>query len=78
VKIMPGVELGDWTVVAAGAVVTKSFPDGYTTLAGIPAKPIEKLTQEQCVPFGVAKRYHGYLSEAEFGKIWNGNTVDQV
>lgn len=38
--ILPGVILGKNTVVAAGAVVTKSFPDGYCTLAGIPAKPI--------------------------------------
>lgn len=41
--ILPGVELGEHTVVAAGAVVTKSFPDGNQVLGGIPAKIIKKI-----------------------------------
>ncbi len=41
--ILPGVELGKHTVVAAGAVVTHSFPDGDQILAGIPAKVVKKL-----------------------------------
>ncbi|MCR5592150.1 MAG: acyltransferase [Saccharofermentans sp.] len=36
--ILPGVVLGDHTVVGAGAVVTKSFPDGHCVIAGNPAK----------------------------------------
>lgn len=36
---MPGVEVGDHCIVAAGAVVTKSFPP-YTVLGGVPAKAI--------------------------------------
>lgn len=40
--ILPGVTLGDRTVVAAGAVVTKSFNDGYVVIAGVPAKIIKK------------------------------------
>lgn len=39
-KIMPGVTLGDWTIVGAGSVVTKSFP-GYCMVAGNPAKIIK-------------------------------------
>lgn len=39
--ILPGVTLGDHTVVAAGAVVTKSFPEGYVVLGGVPAKVIK-------------------------------------
>ena len=35
--IMPGVTLGDHTLVAAGSVVTKSFPGGLV-LAGNPAR----------------------------------------
>lgn len=35
--ILPGVELGDRTVVGAGAVVLKSFPEGHCVLAGNPA-----------------------------------------
>lgn len=41
--ILPGVELGENTVVAAGAVVTKSFPEGHCVVGGVPAKLIKKL-----------------------------------
>jgi acetyltransferase-like isoleucine patch superfamily enzyme len=37
--ILPGVELGDKVVVAAGAVVTKSMPKN-SVVAGVPAKVI--------------------------------------
>jgi acetyltransferase-like isoleucine patch superfamily enzyme len=43
--LMPGVTLGDHTVVAAGAVVTKSYPEGWVVLAGVPARPIRHLTR---------------------------------
>jgi acetyltransferase-like isoleucine patch superfamily enzyme len=35
--VLPGVVLGDHTIVAAGAVVTKSFPMGNEVLMGVPA-----------------------------------------
>lgn len=41
--ILPGVKLGDNTIVGAGSVVTKSFPDGNLVIAGNPAKIISKL-----------------------------------
>lgn len=41
--ILAGVELGEHTVVAAGAVVTKSFLEGDILLGGNPAKIIKKL-----------------------------------
>ena len=41
--ILPGVRLGRQVQVAAGAVVTKSFPDG-SVVAGVPAR---ELTEEQ-------------------------------
>ena len=34
--ILPGVVLGDYTTVGAGAVVTKSFPDGNCIIVGNP------------------------------------------
>lgn len=43
VVITPGVTLGDHTVVGANSVVTKSFPDGYCVLGGVPAKVIKNL-----------------------------------
>lgn len=41
--ILPGVELGPHTVVAAGAVVTKSFPEGNQVIGGNPAVVIKRL-----------------------------------
>lgn len=41
--ILPGVTLGNHTVVAAGAVVTKSYPDGWCVLVGVPAKILRKI-----------------------------------
>jgi acetyltransferase-like isoleucine patch superfamily enzyme len=41
--VLPGVELGEHTIVAAGAIVTKSFKEGYVVLAGNPAKIIKDI-----------------------------------
>jgi acetyltransferase-like isoleucine patch superfamily enzyme len=41
--ILPGVELGPHTIVAAGSVVNKNFPDGDQILAGVPAKVVKKI-----------------------------------
>ncbi len=41
--VLPGVRLGDHTIVGAGAVVTKSFEEGYCVLAGNPATVVRKL-----------------------------------
>ncbi len=38
--LLPGVELGPRTIVGAGSVVTKSFPQGNVVIAGNPAKII--------------------------------------
>jgi len=44
--ILPGVHLGDHTIVAAGSVVTKSFPQGNCILGGVPAKVVKELCTE--------------------------------
>ena len=41
--ILPGVRLGDHTVVAAGAVVNKSFETGNCVIGGVPAKKIKDI-----------------------------------
>ena len=45
--ILPGVELGDHTIVGAGAIVTKSYPEGYCVLVGNPARPIKKVVKDE-------------------------------
>lgn len=41
--ILPGVHLGPHTMVGAGSVVTKSFPEGNCVIVGNPAKKIRDL-----------------------------------
>lgn len=40
--VLPGVTIGDWAVVAAGAVVTKDVP-AMTVAGGVPAKIIRRI-----------------------------------
>ncbi len=65
-KIMPGVELGDFTVVAAGAVVTKSFINGYCTISGIPASEMKQLDETRCVRYESDYEYIGYIKKSRF------------
>ena len=39
--ILPGVKLGNKTIVGAGSIVTKSFEEGHCVIAGNPAKIIK-------------------------------------
>jgi acetyltransferase-like isoleucine patch superfamily enzyme len=60
-KILPEVELGDFTIVGAGSVVTKSFSEGYCVIAGNPAKLIRKLDREQCILYRNDIEYNGFF-----------------
>ena len=51
--ILPGVTIGDCSLVAAGAVVTENVPP-YTMVAGVPAKVIKELGEE----LDKQKEYH--------------------
>ncbi len=65
-SILPGVVLGDWTIVGAGAVVTTSFADGYCILTGVPATKLRDLERSKCVHYSHGKHYHGYIPAAKF------------
>jgi acetyltransferase-like isoleucine patch superfamily enzyme len=64
--VLPGVELGDFTIVAAGSVVTKSFKEGYCVIGGNPAKMIKILDRDLCVRYQVEHKYNGYVRSEEF------------
>jgi acetyltransferase-like isoleucine patch superfamily enzyme len=64
--ILPGVQLGDFTIVGAGSVVTKSFPEGYCIIAGNPAKMIRQLDKNQCFEHKSQYEYHGYIRKDRF------------
>ena len=44
--VLSGVTIGEWAVVAAGAVVTKDVPP-YTMVGGVPAKIIKKVEETE-------------------------------
>jgi acetyltransferase-like isoleucine patch superfamily enzyme len=64
--VLPGVELGDFTVVGAGAVVTKSFPEGYCVIGGNPARIIRRLDPSQCVRYTYRHPYIGFIRQEHF------------
>ena len=43
--ILPGVVLGDHTIVGAGSIVKQSFPEGDCVIAGNPARLVKKLNR---------------------------------
>lgn len=43
VTILPGVQLGNHVIVAAGSVVTKSFLEDNIVIGGVPAKVLKKI-----------------------------------
>lgn len=49
--ILKGVEIGECSIVAAGAVVKVSVPP-FTVVEGNPAKIIRKINSEECLPEG--------------------------
>lgn len=60
VTILKGVKIGRGSVVAAGAVVTKSCPP-YSIIGGVPAKLIAKVYSEQDI-----KKHELLLKESDY------------
>lgn len=65
-SILPGTDLGPFTVVGAGSVVNKAFPEGYCVIAGSPAKVIRKLDSAECVAYRDEHEYYGYTPAVDF------------
>lgn len=66
--ITAGVELGPRTIVGAGSIVTKSFPDGFCLIAGNPAKIIKTLDKEKFIPWHYEEEFYGFLTKKQFIK----------
>lgn len=66
--IMPNVELGENTIVGAGSVVTKSFPDGNCVIAGNPAKKIKIIDKNKVNKWESDFKGHGYMTQDKFKK----------
>jgi len=64
--VLPGVELGDFTIVGAGSVVTKSFPEGYAVVAGNPARQIRSFDPADCFEHRSEHEYHGFIRAEDF------------
>ena len=64
--ILPGVILGPRTIVAAGAIVTKSFPEGYCVIGGNPAKLLKILDKDKFVPTEFNEDFYGYIPKEKF------------
>ena len=67
--ILPGVILGPRTIVAAGSIVTKSFPDGFCVIGGNPARLIKELDKTQFVPSKNEEEYYGFVPKKEFKRF---------
>lgn len=67
--ILPNVRLGPRTIVGAGSVVTKSFPEGFCVIAGNPAKKIKDLDPDKFVRSKCKYEAYGYILAKDFSRF---------
>lgn len=73
--ILPGVSLGQHTVVAANSVVVAGKYPPYCVLAGNPAKVVKNLNKTDCVKWKPTSSMHGYFTEDEYFSQINDRIV---
>ncbi len=71
--ILPGVVLGDFTIVGANSVVTKCFPTGHCVIAGNPAKIVRDLDPALCIRHRSDYEYHGFIRHDKFPEFRDHN-----
>jgi acetyltransferase-like isoleucine patch superfamily enzyme len=69
--IHPGVVLGEFTTVAAGSIVTNSFPQGYCVVSGNPAAIVEDYSEkmnlkEKFLHYKNEFEYNGFIPSIQF------------
>jgi len=64
--ILPGVHLGTRTIVAAGSVVTKSFPEGFCVIAGNPARLVKEIDKNNFIPHKTEFEFIGFIPKTKF------------
>ena len=64
--VLAGVVLGPRTIVGAGSVVTKSFPDGFCVIAGNPAKVVKILDKDKFEPEKNVIEFYGFIRADKF------------
>ena len=74
--VLPGVVLGDFTTVAAGSIVTKSFPQGYCVVSGNPAVVVQDYSANPSVFSKFIRyknefEYNGFIPNTEFAEFRN-------
>ena len=67
--ILLGVKLGAHTIVAAGSVFTKSFPEDYCVVAGSSAKIKRYLDKEKFMPWQDEMNFIGLFQKMYLKKI---------
>ena len=65
-KFTSGVVLMDWTIVEAGAFVTKSFPNGYCVIGGVPGVFIQEVDKTKYISFKNTVEFNRYIRSSEF------------